>query len=295
MFRGGLAWGVKKASCTENKKSCPGCREFDACAYSYLFESSLAEGIQIKEIPRPYLIHLTDEGKQIYSAGETLSFRIVLFGMATYLLPIVILGLQQFAELGLGAAKKPFAVKRIFGVNPLTSGKKPLYIHPDSYFDNDMVFKGADLLKEIPFDMSSFALKKIELEFLTPTRIMEKGKLITRPSMDSIARAAMRRLSSLMRLYCDIELVADFKDLVASAKETELIKDELKWVELKRYSNRRKKHLFISGFTGWAKYSGKLNELFPYLYLAQFSHLGKGTVYGLGAYSLKIPFYHPSK
>jgi len=92
-----------------------------------------------------------------------------------------------------------------------------------------------------------------------------------------------------MRLYFDTELVANSKDLVAFAQETELSRDELKWVELKCFSNRRKKHPFISSFLGKAEYHGDLKELFPYLYLASFCHIGKGTVYGLGAYSLKIP------
>ncbi len=288
-FRGGLAWGVKKASCTEGKKSCSGCSSSNICAYSYLFESCLDCEVRTKEIPRPYLLQLTDGGKVNYFAGETLNFRLVLIGKAVKTLPFILLGLDHFSVLGLGAKRAAFAMKGVFAINPLTGEKKPVYTPSDGYKDNIFILSGVEILKSAGFDFSSLTGKKrIELEFLTPTRLAEKGELVKKPSLGSIARAALRRLSFLTRYYGEGDFQTDFKTLVTAAEKATLIRENLKWVELKRYSNRRGMHLFISGFVGPAEYEGEIGELLPYLYLARFCHIGKGTVYGLGAYSLKL-------
>ena len=287
-FRGGLAWGVKKASCTEGKKSCSGGSSSNTCAYSYLFESCLDCEVRTKEIPRPYLLQLTDGGKVNYFAGETLNFRLVLIGKAVKTLPFILLGLDHFSVLGLGAKRAAFAMKGVLAINPLTGEKKPVYTPSDGYKDNIFVLSGVEILKSAGFDFSSLTGKKeIELEFLTPTRLAEKGELVKNPLWAPLP-AALRRLSFLTRYYGEGDFQTDFKTLVTAAEKATLIRENLKWVELMRYSNRRVMNLFISGFVGPAEYDGDIGELLPYLYLARFCHIGKGTVYGLGAYSLKL-------
>ncbi len=62
--------------------------------------------------------------------------------------------------------------------------------------------------------------------------------------------------------------------------------DQTSWQKCSRYSNRQQAKLSISGFKGLAHYQGDLEEFLPYLILGQFTHVGKGCVFGLGEYGL---------
>ncbi len=48
--------------------------------------------------------------------------------------------------------------------------------------------------------------------------------------------------------------------------------------------NKQNSRLLV--FKGLAHYQGDLEEFLPYLILGQFTHVGKGCVFGLGEYGL---------
>jgi hypothetical protein len=58
--------------------------------------------------------------------------------------------------------------------------------------------------------------------------------------------------------------------------------------DVTRFSTRTRVSHPIGGFTGEAVYEGELAEFFPYLEAAQWTGVGKHTVWGNGALSVSV-------
>jgi CRISPR/Cas system endoribonuclease Cas6 (RAMP superfamily) len=79
----------------------------------------------------------------------------------------------------------------------------------------------------------------------------------------------------------------DYKGLIQRAEDVKTVSVKATWRDLKRYSNRQKKHLDISGFVGDVTYQGDIDQFAPFLFLGEYLHVGGGCTYGLGKYILE--------
>ncbi|MBZ0161049.1 MAG: CRISPR system precrRNA processing endoribonuclease RAMP protein Cas6 [bacterium] len=103
-----------------------------------------------------------------------------------------------------------------------------------------------------------------------------------------LIRNLLRRLSALSYFHCGRQLNLDFKELIAQAQKIKADKTDLRWVDWTRYSNRQKRKIQMGGLIGQVTYSGPLAGFLPFLRLGELVHVGKGTVFGLGKYTLRI-------
>jgi len=60
----------------------------------------------------------------------------------------------------------------------------------------------------------------------------------------------------------------------------------LRWTEWTRWSNRQKQEMQLSGLTGRVLLSNVSDTLWPYIYLGQWLHAGKNSMFGLGQYHI---------
>ena len=64
----------------------------------------------------------------------------------------------------------------------------------------------------------------------------------------------------------------------------------MEWREWTRYSSRQQERLQMGGLVGEAEIEGRdLEPFWPYLWLGQWTHAGKGTSMGLGRYRIVMP------
>jgi hypothetical protein len=62
----------------------------------------------------------------------------------------------------------------------------------------------------------------------------------------------------------------------------------LQWLDWERYSSRQKQKLRMGGLTGAVDLDGsQLADLWPYIWLGQWTHAGKGTSMGLGRFEIR--------
>ncbi len=117
--------------------------------------------------------------------------------------------------------------------------------------------------------------------FLTPTELKHEDGLASVPHFAILFARAVSRLRTLAALYGK-PLTLDFESLAEQANRVELVQHSLthEWAE--RVSTRTGQTHPLGGFTGHADYQGDLRELLPILHAAQYTGVGRQTVWGKG-------------
>jgi len=74
----------------------------------------------------------------------------------------------------------------------------------------------------------------------------------------------------------------DFRAMGQRAGKVRLTKCEIRWKEVTRQSSKTGQEHPLGGFVGEAEYVGKLEEFVPFLEAAQWTGVGRHTVWGKG-------------
>ena len=90
------------------------------------------------------------------------------------------------------------------------------------------------------------------------------------------------RIGALRELYGDGPLDIDFRAFGERAARVRMTHCEIARVETERRSSRTGQTHPIGGFVGEAEYEGDLSEFIPYLKAAQWTGVGRQTVWGKG-------------
>jgi hypothetical protein len=131
---------------------------------------------------------------------------------------------------------------------------------------------------------------RLEIRFLTPTRIIDRGRIVHQPYFRPLFQRLMERLSALSREFSDTPLDEGLKyRLIGLAEGVELVEDETRWVELESYSTRRRAKSPIGGFVGTAVYQASdWAPFLPWLIWGTVTHVGKDAVKGNGWYEVRV-------
>lgn len=98
----------------------------------------------------------------------------------------------------------------------------------------------------------------------------------------------LRRISMLTYFHTDTPLDVDFAGLMQKARAVPVSTRDLHWYDWKRYSSRQKTEMHMGGLLGAMQLDlREMDDFWPYLWLGQWTHAGKATSMGLGAYSIE--------
>jgi hypothetical protein len=133
------------------------------------------------------------------------------------------------------------------------------------------------------------AATRVALHFLHPLRI--KGpKGILKPhdfSVPELLTRILRRHHNLLYDWCGAG-ITDWHALKASVTGIRATDTRLVWHDWRRYSHRQEQHIPMGGLLGHIVLEGSgMAAVWPYLWLGQWLHVGKGTMMGLGQYALE--------
>ena len=266
------------------------------CVYSYVFETSPPEDTEIlrlyKNIPHPFVIEPPLTTQRIFKKGEEITFNLVLIGKAVQYLPYFIYTFDELGRIGIGKRKGKFHLKSVTSEieGPGTVDKS------ENDRENSIIYSGEDktlhnhfrviMAKEIfPHNNSP---SEIEIEFLTPTRMVFNERFVTKLEFHHIVRTLLRRVSSLSYFHCGELLELDFKALIEKAGNIKCKDSNLRWYDWTRYSARQDTRMKMGGLIGKTGFEGDIGEFMPLLALGEYIHVGKGTVFGLGKYRVTI-------
>ena len=299
-LRGALYYGLRRFCAQQHLSSCVECTLVAACPVATLVSTLDLQAERGRDLPRPYVIDPPLDGRMSLQPGDTLTFGLTLFARALQLFPYVVLALSGLEETGLG--RRVFAaggqrgrmrLAQAAATNPLTGARQAVLSPgertvrvPDLPITHQQVLAAA----------SQYRGGRLALDFLTPTRLVDQGRLVKTPEFGPLVHRLCRRLSDLEREYATDEAgqgpgagmptQEDMYRLVGLARQVRLVQDETEWIELESYSARQRRRTPISGFIGRAVYEGDLAPFLPWLIWGQVAHVGKDAVKGNGWYAV---------
>ncbi len=278
-LRGGFGHAFRRIVCVFRGKDCSDCLLKEQCIYSWVFETPIPKDTQIlrkmTDAPHPFVIEPPIEEKRIYNSENELSFGLVLIGRAVDYLPYFIYAFEELGSIGIGQGKGKFKLLQVAEDNG-----DVIYRGDDKKLvDHNGIKKWTDIVDNSP--------SKVQLSFITPTRIKYENHLTKNLEFHVFFRNILRRISLLSYFHCGEKLDGDgFKELIEESKKVKTIHKSLSWQDWERYSNRQETRMKMGGFIGGITYEGDLGPFWSYIKLGEYVHIGKGSSFGLGRYEV---------
>lgn len=282
-WRGLLGHGLRHTACVTRQPSCAGCLLIHGCVYSQLFETPPPPGADLpgfSAVPHPFVLNIDPRAPRHYEPGEALTLGITLMGAAIAQVPYLIHALGVAGRRGIGAGQGTFtlvAVER----EPLPGSGHWERVYPAE--------SGGYLQRPAEPPRAPEAPGQVRLRLVTPLRIKRDSHFIGPRDLQpgDLLRHLYNRLQRLASLY------GGRPDAFARERGADLahglsLRDpDLQWHDWTRYSSRQDTLMQLGGLLGGFRLTGQsLANVWPALWAGQWTHLGKGTAFGLGAYRL---------
>lgn len=256
ILRGAFGLLLRKAAC---HCSVSGSHSAD-CVYARLFEpTAIAAGPSgLRDWPRPFVFRARHLDGRTVEPGERFHFEMNVFEIRIPVNHQLQAAFSQLSEDGLGPTRGHADLER------LQRQKISLDLKP-----------------------SAPAVNAVAIEFLTPTELKGGEELISRPEFPVLLARVRDRLSTLRSLYGPGPLDIDFAGMTARASDISMGHCEIRQAQTTRRSSRTGRHHPLGGFIGAAEYRGSLAEFLPFLEAAQWTGVGRQTVWGKGELSVR--------
>ncbi len=278
-WRGAFGRALKKLVCVTREPACPPCLLYRSCIYPYLFETppdpAAGKLRKYPAAPHPYVLRPGSGGA--HETGATVGVDAVLLGHGNRHLPYVLHAFDRAGQRGVGQGDGRLELSRVAQQTPVGDWW-PIYRPGESL---------QPLPSLVPKPPPCPARLTLVLE--TPLRIRQDEKLVGPEAFRFGALFAnlLRRISLLTTFHADAPLETDFAALSRAGWAVRHRAARLRWHEWVRYSSRQDALLQMGGLVGEIELDGAdLEPFWPYLWLGQWTHAGKGAVMGLGQYRL---------
>jgi len=225
--------------------------------------------------PHPFVLRLPESP----SIDSNYSLDLILFGHGQRFFPYLIHALQTAGREGIGGKRQIFELLHIDEL--------------DTQGHSQRIYQDGALLSQKPAMSPSIPEMpaRVKLTFHTPLRIKHDQKNVTPNdfSFAALFSALLRRISMISYFHTDTPLDTDFAGLSAQAKQVSVNDKQLHWYDWTRYSSRQQTEMNLGGLVGSITLdTDGLDVFWPYLWLGQWTHVGKATSMGLGAYSIDV-------
>jgi hypothetical protein len=274
VLRGGFGNVMRRVACDPACPGAPQCKLRHECHYARLFEPTGTgkEGPSgLVDRPRPFVfraVHL--DGLTIPPRGR-FHFDVHVFlrddpPLETFAATVVELGKDGF-----GPTRGKASLESIWQLN----GAREPHVNLS---DSTSVPQPVSLRLDEPFQ----PMKRLRICFLTPTELKSGEKLAERPDFPVLFGRARDRVATLSALYGSGPLPLDFPALGERAANVATTRCELRHVQTERLSSRTGQRHSLGGFVGQAEYEGEIAEFLPILRAAEWTGIGRQTVWGKG-------------
>lgn len=280
-WRGAFGHALRNTHCMTNKPTCQGCTLQESCVYNYIFEtpppSNSLKMRKYPSVPHPFVLRIPENAKCDYKENENLEIELVLFGDANSYLVQIIKSLELAASNGIQQGKLSLR-----GVEQLIQ-------------QSDLQWRAIDINSESTNAMAPVmpaiptCPKNVQISITHPMHLTAQGKRVKTQEFifSNIFSPLLRRISMLQYFHGPSELEADFSTLMGLSKNVTINSTTLSEYRWHRYSSRQKQKMPMGGIVGEFNLKGEdIEHFWPYLYLGQYTHVGKGTSMGQGQYKI---------
>ncbi|MCG5531154.1 CRISPR system precrRNA processing endoribonuclease RAMP protein Cas6 [Halorhodospira halochloris] len=293
-WRSALGYRLRTASCVTGAKRCDGCMAAPHCAYGQLFETPTTAALSAAasqaacetnpgtregllqaypKAPHPFVLSALSGGGT-YRAGDSLVVELILLAPALRWLPTLLpvlrtlqihrsdLQLEAITQIDLHAPKapgEPLAPQYLLAMQELECPEPP------------------------PAPSG-----QLGIELLHPLRLRRNNHYVGAEQFDFGAFiATLLRRASMLSTLTSQDPVADFPALTKLGQSVSLANAELRWFDWHRHSARQRQKIPMGGLLGHFQLTALPEPIWPWVWLGQWLHVGKGAVMGMGRYQLK--------
>lgn len=300
-FRGGFGNMFKKIVCALKRNECFDCILKSKCIYAYVFETPPPENVNLfnmnkyEKIPHPFVIEppLENEGSEskntkVYESGNKFNFFLILIGKAIEYLPYFIYTFDELGKIGIGKGRGKYNLIEAKKIKKIGVNKE--IVSETIYLSSNKILKKTeeDIIDIKDKFIKTNKISDISLNFVTPLRIKFKRDLVVRPEFHIFIRNLLRRVLLLYYFHCGNNKPSwDHKEIIKHAESVTIKNQNIKWYDWERYSSRQNTRMKLGGIIGNITYYGNIEPFMPLLKAGEILHIGKGTSFGLGKYSIE--------
>lgn len=317
LLRGQFGAALRNVACMTRQPTCAGCPLLQTCPYTRIFEAPPPpKGAHVlqdfSQIPNPYVLEPPVPGARVLDAGNDLVFHLVLMGHATEQLALVLFALQRALAQGLTRARVPADLLRVDWIDLsgtahiIWTAQEPLLQEHSVTLEVPTPHLLTKVYPEVIATSAGLTVAaslhehKISLQIHTPLRLQSQGKPlgVGQLSPRALIAAIARRTALLMDFHASgppnpgghSSWGEAAKHATALANTLSDSRD-LHWFDWTRYSSRQQQEMTLGGVLGtWTLHGAPdvLAQLWPWLWLGQWLHVGKNASMGMGGYALEI-------
>lgn len=223
-----------------------------------------------KTAPHPYIIIPPLSRKRFFKPEDLLSFDIVLVGNVHEYLPYFVYAFIEMGRIGIEKHKGKFDV---VSVEPLNLDGTEVEV----FNSVDQILRPAQNridIQTLTLDLPLSPSPLLALSFETPVRIKTLKRLVHDLPFNLLISRLAERVFLLAHLFCEADL-EDLDSFVHDSEEIHTVNNNLRWVDLERYSNRQKTKMKLGGWVGDITYRGDFRKYLPLLKIGEYIHVGK--------------------
>ncbi len=291
LLRGQFGAALRSVACMTRQPTCPGCPLLQTCPYTRIFDAPAppkgSHALQdFSQIPNPYVIEPPTPGARVLASGNSLVFQLVLVGHATEQLALIVFALQRALAQGLTRQRAPAELQSVEWLDAQGQGTAVWTAQKPTLVDHTTLLAVPAMSQELA------ALGQITLTIHTPMRLQQQGKPlgVAQVTPRALVAAVARRSALLMEFHAGQTGWGEVAKQAAHASETLTDTRDLHWFDWTRYSSRQQQEMTLGGVLGqWTLHDSPdtLANIWPWLWLGQWLHVGKNATMGMGGYTLE--------
>lgn len=281
MLRGAFGLTSRRIACVPDCSSPLHCEHPDSCVHARLFEPSHRSGPSgLLTRPRPFIFRASHLDGVTVSPGQAFHFDVNVFDTRDPALSHFVTVFQQVAHMGLGASGGQAVLDSVWQMDSSRRQTSTVY--------DGNVLKPPDRALELSLAPEIYEISRVIVDFLTPTELKSAGGKAREPDFPTLFARARDRVSTLRGFYGAGFPDLDFRGLGDRAARVRLTTFQGRHVNVNRRSSRTGQVHGLGGFIGTAEYEGSLSEFIPFLRAAEWTGVGRQTVWGKGEIRLRF-------
>ena len=267
ILRGAFGTIFQRSACAPGCRDASTCEIRSSCAYARIFAATPvgAGPSGLADSPRPFVFRASHLDGRTIPRGEPFHFDLHLFlARDQAVLSHFVQAFSQLATEGLGPGRGRAELQSTALLNEnheIHDSPRPLVI---------------------PLIAGSEPVHRIVVRFLTPTELKVDQGIAASPDFPVLFARARDRIATLRSLYGGGPLDLDFRALGDLSQQVRMTRCDVTRLEAERRSSRTGQTHSLGGFVGEAEYEGNLNAFYPFLRAAEWTGVGRQTVWGKG-------------
>ena len=288
LLRGQFGAALRNVACMTRQSTCGGCPLLQTCPYTRVFEAVAppkgSHALQdFSNIPQPYVIEPPTPGARVLATGDALVFNLVLVGDALAQLALIVFAMQRMLAHGLTRDRVPAELLRVEQVDANGAAHTVWASEKPTLADHAATLQ----VPAIPSGLSA-----ITLHIHTPMRLQRQGQPLGVGQLTprALVAAVGRRAALLLEFHAGLQGLGQAVQQAALASEALADDRDLHWHDWTRYSSRQQQAMTLGGVQGSWTLRGSadtLAQVWPWLWLGQWLHVGKETMMGMGGYTIE--------